>query len=245
MKIPKIKKITHIAKANSNLEDMINQYLQSNVKSLRMIVYTYNPLTNHYGTGTYKITPANSLIQKLIREELGLSIKKSLKRLGIIINMYIGYSTDENNRALKMKDTELFKYQYPLIEENMNFKNTIDYLKKNNKTIYRSACYICPFRNDTVNGMGWLDIYMHDRKNWIKLLELDIKIRDHNKVKCNYYLDNSCIPLWILYKSTHKNFEKYKKWDQKGWSDFNLKNRKWKKQKIESCSSPSIGSCSL
>ena len=277
-KEPRIKKIFHKASAKNNMSAMLNSYIKGTKKSIRMYIYTYNATTNHYGThpktctGSYKISPSQSLVRQLIQKKYPKKNWKDIKQ-----EVYIGYSSDEVHRSNKMKNTSQINYKFPLIEKNMSFVNVIDFLKCNNRSTYRSACFLCPFRNDSVNGMGWVDIYQDDKKNFIKACYFDVAIRNcknsysHFK-QYNIYLDNSCIPLWLIYKKQVKqirikinnklnfiyekkvnqktiNLFKYLKYlDKKGLSDFQNSNRRWKKDPwgiIKSCNNTLIGSCSL
>ncbi len=254
--------------------DMLSKYLEGTRKSIRMFIYTYNSKTNHYGThpktctGSYKIAPNHSVINKLIKLKLGIGNKRIPNN--IMKHIYIGYSKDEIHRADKMKkyENENTKYFFPLIDKNLDYIKTIEYLNKNNRSIKRSACFMCPFRNDSVMGMGWIDIFKDDYINFEKLIRYDVDIRNcDNSKKFEYglYFDGACIPLWILYGYLAKENDNYKDWkklkksglindllldycqkkDKKGILAMKRKNRKWKKIKIRACSSSLTGGCGL
>ena len=105
MQIPKVKKIVYIARSKKNMKDMLDDYINGNRKSLRMFIYTYNPITNHNGvhpktcTGSYKISPNQILLNKLIRSEHNLSPRGKINHIKQIV--YIGYSTDEKKKKIK------------------------------------------------------------------------------------------------------------------------------------------------
>ena len=248
---PRIKAIYHKVQVKNNMESMINDYISGKKNYLRMIMFTYDRKTNHYGkhfktcTGTYKIQPNQVKVRKLLREKYGKNWKEYKH------NVFIGYSKDELRRANKLKNTDKITYRYPLIENNMDFKDTIDYLKKNNRTYKRSACFMCPFRNDSVGGMGWIDIINNDYKNFEKAIKWDIGIRncENSKLKHSYslYFSSECLPLWYMYKnSIDKKLLNYcLQKDIIGQLDI-FENRKYKKSNMfkYSCKS-NLGDCGL
>lgn len=240
---------------------MIENYILGKKRSLRMYIYTYNKSKNHYGThpksctGSYKIAPNQQKVRELIKKKFNLTKTTDINE--IEQEIYIGYSTDEIHRIKRMlkydNKGKKITYRFPLNELKMSFVDTINYLKANNKTIKRSACFMCPFRNDLISGMGWIDIFKDDYLNFVRALNYDVSIRNcknsinHFK-EYNIYLDSSCIPLWKIYENIieDKNLvNTLNNKDKKGNEDMKIKNRKWKQPSFQKCTQSIIGGCSL
>ena len=157
----------------------------------------------------------------------------------------------KKKRKLKMKNTKNITYKFPLIEQKMSFKNTIDYLKKNNRTIYRSACFMCPFRNDNIFGMGWIDILKEDKQNFIYAVKLDVDVRNcpnSDRLEYHLYFHRDRKPLWKIYEHfiNKELLEECFNSDKKGISDMKIKNRKLVKfNNHQKCSDNITGGCSL
>ena len=137
-------------------------------------------------TADYKIKPINKAVRRI------LGYKKN-QRIKHEVEMLIGISVDEIQR-MKTSPEKWVTNRYPLIEQ-MNFtrQDCIEFMEKNNiKKPPRSACYICPYRND----LEW-HILKNDYPNeWEKAVDFDEKIRSiKTGMKGKQYLHKSCKPL--------------------------------------------------
>jgi len=86
--------------------------------------------------------------------------------------------------------------RYPLIEKNIHRHDCLDWMKKNNyPEPPRSACYYCPFHNDT----EWRRLRNEEPEYFQKAIKFDAEIRELSKkdiaMKMEAYLHRSCKPL--------------------------------------------------
>lgn len=115
-------------------------------------VYTRDGLKVGMGkrqcTGDYKIDP----VQRKIRQLVGL--KRVTKRHGIIAEVWIGISADEEMRR-KPSRVEFLKNRWPLLERDFDRDDCLEWLAKHGyPQPPRSACTFCPFRDDD----AWLSL---------------------------------------------------------------------------------------
>lgn len=243
---PKLDIPITIVRAKENQKEMIEHYIKGTKRTLRMKIWTYNDKTNHYGshmktcTSSYKIQP----FQRWIKQQ---GIKE--------YNLFIGYSTDEQHRAKRMLEYAKKKgitnvhHRFPLIDMDFSFSFIMESMKKNGHPTYRSACFLCPFRNDSVKGMGFIDILKDDYQGFIKLVEYDVKIRNcENSKRFPYslYLDSQCIPIWATYRKQIKDIVFVNQMillDKIGQKE--LVRHKYKSFKFVKCNDSINGGCSL
>ena len=137
-------------------------------------------------TADYKIYPINQAVRRI----LGYKPNEKTKHE---VEMLLGISVDEIQR-MKASPKKWITNRYPLIEQ-MNFtrQDCIEFMGKNNiKKPPRSACYMCPYRND----LEWHILKTDYPDEWQKAVEFDDKIRSINiGLKGKPYLHKSCKPL--------------------------------------------------
>lgn len=132
-------------------------------------------------TNDYKIQP----IHKEIRKILGV---KSLR--GKSVEMIMGISTDEIQRAKKPQQQWQINY-YPLLELDMNRHDCKHYIKeKQLKQPPRSACIVCPFRNNET----WLHLKNNYPDEFNEAVKFDNAIRN-KKEGYKIYIHSSFTPL--------------------------------------------------
>lgn len=136
-------------------------------------------------TREYKINP----IRKKCRELLGINYKQRSK--GKFVNMILGISTDEIQRAKKSIDPFIVN-NYPLIDLNFSRNQCLDWLKKYQYKIPpKSACIGCPFHDNKT----WLEMKKNDNESWQDAIKIDEIIRSLPRFKGESYLHRSCKPL--------------------------------------------------
>lgn len=136
-------------------------------------------------TDQYKIQP----VKKKVRELLGYS---KGQRVGEVVHMWKGISTDEIQRVKPIGDNWI-KAEHPLIDTvQMNRSNCIAYVERAGLgTPAKSSCIGCPFHD---NGT-WLDMKKSDPQSWADAVYMDKKIRRMPKLKGEVYLHRTCLPL--------------------------------------------------
>ena len=138
-------------------------------------------------TSNYKIKP----IYKFLRSKC--EIKRGQKDTSV--TSLVGISWDEIER---MRDSKYAwaQHRYPLVEMKMTRNDCKIWLKKNGyEEPPRSACYYCPFHNNS----DWRDLKKNDPKDFERAVEFDKKIRQFYKDNDDYpmkvFLHSSCKPL--------------------------------------------------
>jgi len=127
----------------------------------------------------YKITQIHKELR--IRENVKRFDKKT-----ILINTYIGFTTDEISRV-KQSPTSYIKNIFPLVDLNMTKASCIEYVEKvlgfKPKSSACNMCYALTF--DRV-----YEIYSHDPKSWDKVLLLDDAMENynHNRIRGDIYM---------------------------------------------------------
>lgn len=109
-------------------------------------VYTLDGLSRGIGrrqcTTDYKIKP----VQKKAKQLLG--VKRIRATDGVLVEMLIGFSTDEIFRLKPSRESWIEK-AWPLIELNMSRADCYSWMEKNGyPRPLRSACEFCPFHSD-------------------------------------------------------------------------------------------------
>lgn len=136
-------------------------------------------------TREYKIEP----IERFIRYDIvGLAPRQWFPK-DILLEVNLGISTDEMQRANQDKRKKWKINRFPLIELKMSRDDCLDYLSQRGFKIARSACIGCPYRSDD----EWLSIKRVEA-DWLSAIEFDESIRKIlPDAEC--FLHRSCIPL--------------------------------------------------
>lgn len=93
-------------------------------------------------TREFKIAP----LHRRARELAGLA--KGERSKGVVVEMWVGISTDEAHRMKPADEAWLVK-RYPLIERGMSRRDCLAWLDAYNHPIpKKSSCYFCPYRGD-------------------------------------------------------------------------------------------------
>lgn len=125
-------------------------------------------------TSEYKLAP----ITRKIRELLGAKAP-DFRRVpkGRVAEQWVGFSTDEVQRANRRKDSQGVQYlttRYPLLDLGMSRKDCIKYLADNGwgHTV-KSACIGCPFHGNA----QWRDLRDNHPDEWADAVDFDAAIR--------------------------------------------------------------------
>lgn len=134
-------------------------------------------------TNEYKIQP----IRRKIRELVGL--KKGERAKGIVIEQWIGISTDEFQRMTKSRDKWIAN-RWPLLEEEMSREDCKKWFSGEypNKTLAKSACLECPYHSNE----EWRQLTDQQFK---EVCDFDDAIRVSEKMTEKQYLHAARIPL--------------------------------------------------
>lgn len=135
-------------------------------------------------TREYKI----EVVVQGIRRILGYEPRKRMKHK---INVLLGISTDE---AQRMRDNRLnwATNVYPLINElSWNRSQCFNYVKDVLGVPPKSACYLCPYRNNE----SWQQMKELDPESFEKACSFDDYIRTRSKFEGQAFLHRSMVPL--------------------------------------------------
>ena len=139
-------------------------------------------------TKKFKIDPVRNKIRQLLGLKKGQRVGKD-----VIVEQWIGISTDEIQRAKDSRDKYIV-HRFPLIEHRMKRHHCHTWFNKEykNRKLPRSACVYCPYkRNDE-----WRYLRDNDPKGWQKAVEIDEKLRfDFNGNE--QFVHNSKVPLKV------------------------------------------------
>lgn len=120
-------------------------------------------------TKEYKIEPIRAKVRELLGVAKGERVPK-----GIIVEQWIGISTDEMLRVKRSQDAWCVN-RYPLIDLNMSRRDCIDWLAKHGyPEPPKSSCSFCPFHDDAM----WRFIRDNQPDAWAEAVEVDRLIRD-------------------------------------------------------------------
>lgn len=138
-------------------------------------------------TNDYKIVPIVNHIKN------ACEIKRAQKE--VTVTQWIGISYDEMQR-MKLPQKKWTQHRWPLVELKMRRRDCIAWMKKNNyPEPPRSACYYCPFHDDT----EWRRLRDEDPVHFQKAIEFDETIRREYKksegLLMEVYIHSSCKPL--------------------------------------------------
>lgn len=171
------------------LEEMLMRYIFTDYQRFQMPLY-FNKITEEgeivkgglmprQCTGDFKIVPVQQTIRNLIKVELGLRPKQPMPKHVAII-MDIGFSFDEINRVggYVSHQSKYIYLAYPLIEQGLTTKESIDFLIENKFPSKRSRCYFCPFNCDKKDiGMDWMEIIETEPFSFLKACFFDSELR--------------------------------------------------------------------
>jgi hypothetical protein len=125
-------------------------------------------------TSEYKLAP----ITRKVRELLGAA-PPDYRRVpkGRVAEQWIGFSTDEVQRANRRKDSQGVKYltsRYPLLELGMSRDDCTKYLAERGwGDTVKSACIGCPFHGNR----QWRDLRDNHPDEWADAIAFDAAIR--------------------------------------------------------------------
>lgn len=107
-------------------------------------------------------------------------------------NVWIGFSTDENKRALKYqkskKNQGKWESRFPLMSMGMSRDNCVSLVERMGwPTPPRSSCWMCPNHHMA----EWRDIRQHP-SDWKKLVRFDANMR---KLDPHAWLTDECVPI--------------------------------------------------
>ena len=141
-------------------------------------------------TKEYKIVP----IRRKQRELLGVEPRRRVPK-GIVVEQWLGISTDEAGRIKPSRDKWQINH-WPLIDADMSRQDCIKWFdgKYPGRQLSKSACIGCPFHSDS----SWRDKRDNDPVSWADAVEFDAAVRhkggggglEHQK-----FLHRACIPL--------------------------------------------------
>lgn len=163
--------------------------------------HTINDTTGAHGMGfrqctsEYKLTP----IRRHLRQVLGAKPPnyRSVPR-GHVAVQWVGFSTDEVQRANRVKDSHGVLYletAYPLLDLGMSRKDCERWLTARGWTTQKSACIGCPFHGNS----AWRLMRDTDPESWADAILVDktIRERDMRGLRNIPYLHRSRVPLSV------------------------------------------------
>jgi hypothetical protein len=105
----------------------------------------------------------------------------------------MGFSTDEKNRAARMKSTKKWNYIFPLLDLQMSRGDCVALIEKTFKAEPpRSSCYFCP--NHTREE--WRAVMSSPDKE--RIIKIDTGLRDKGR-----FLTHDCLPIQEVDFSDH------------------------------------------
>jgi len=175
---------------NGSVKDNI---LEARDKGSRFTVMPFHCITgNNKGilrrqcTSEFKILPIDKELRKL------LGLKPYQRYTGEAIELCLGISLDEAQRANMYKEHKIRTNSYPLVELKFNRNDCLEYLKQHELDIQKSSCIGCPYHCNK----EW---HALNAKEFTDACEFDEKIRTSfkgTKLKADtLYLHNSLKPL--------------------------------------------------
>jgi len=172
-------------------EDHINGLNSTGQRFASMPLFGGGGMGRRQCTNEYKIQP----IQQKVRSLLGLGKGQRVPK-GVVVEQWIGISTDEASRMKPSRD-KWCRHRWPLVEMGMARHHCHTWFGKHypGRVLVKSACIGCPFHNDAL----WRDMKNNDADSFADAVEFDKAIR-HNgakfrKMNNQQYLHRSCRPL--------------------------------------------------
>jgi hypothetical protein len=175
---------------SGGLEEMLWRYIETDYQRFQMPLYfsKLDELGNEISAGMtprqctidFKIIPVKQAVRKKIMEKYGLGPKQRFPS-NVAIVQDIGFSFDELNRVNTWQSPQ-YKYiymTYPLVEQGLTTKDSIDFLIANNFPEKRSRCYFCPFNcgSDRAIGMDWEEVIQEEPLSFLKACYFDDRLR--------------------------------------------------------------------
>jgi len=135
----------------------------------------------------YKIAP----VRKKVRALLGVTKGKRVPK-GVIVEQWIGISTDELQRLKDSRD-KWCQHRWPLIEARMSRADCYAWFAKHypGQPLAKSACLGCPFQDNA----RWRNLKRTDLKGWADAVGFDDKIRYCGKSDEQQFVHRSGTPL--------------------------------------------------
>lgn len=175
---------------DGGLEEMLWRYIETDYQRFQMPLYFSKlndrgqeipaGMTPRQCTIDFKIIPVKQAVRKRIMQKYGLSAGQRFPpNVGIVQD--IGFSFDELNRVSTWQSPQ-YKYiymAYPLVEQGLTTKDSIDFLTEHDFPDKRSRCYLCPFNcsADRAIGMDWEEIIQSEPLSFLKACYFDTRLR--------------------------------------------------------------------
>lgn len=111
---------------------------------------------------------------------------------GVQVEQWIGFSTDEYERATELGFPSYSKPRWPLLELRWSRQACIRWLADRGwKGVAKSACVGCPFHDEDT----WLDIADNDPQTFSELVDYDKALRHGDGMQAERYLHEFRMPL--------------------------------------------------
>lgn len=116
-------------------------------------------------------------------------IQRFLRQRGIkSADFWIGYTTDEMERCRVYDDSQRWNHRYPLIDMRLSRSDCYAIIRDAGwPEPPRSACYMCPMRNDS----EWRDLKQNSPRDFGKAVRMERSLQELDDV----YFHDSCKPL--------------------------------------------------
>ncbi|MDG3045519.1 hypothetical protein OE903_23180 [Bacillus sp. B6(2022)] len=183
--------VTHHKSMHGGLEEMLWRYIETDYQRFQMPLYfskiddegneTPAGITPRQCTIDFKIIPVKQAVRNRIMDKYGLEPRQRFPS-NVAIVQDIGFSFDELNRVSMWRSPQ-YKYvymTYPLVEQGLTTKDSIEFLAANGFPEKRSRCYLCPFNcsSDRGIGMDWEEIIQEEPLSFLKACYFDSRLRE-------------------------------------------------------------------
>lgn len=188
--------VIRVTKGNLTNDSLIVKEKDGGTKTMRKLIPLFGIKANGDKTAAigrrctvdYKVRP----VIAEMRKRCGITHGQK----EVTVTQWMGISYDELQR-MKPSPERWNQHRWPLIESRMTRTHCKEWLKANGfPEPPRSACYYCPFHDNT----EWRRMKLEDPVHFQKAVDFDIKIRELYKLeqttlKMEVYLHSSCKPL--------------------------------------------------
>jgi len=142
----------------------------------------YGGMGRRQCTREYKLTP----IKLAIREFLGVAKGRRVPK-GMVVEQWIGISTDEIGRVAESRD-RWARNRWPLIELGMSRLDCVEWFTTNypGRALARSACVFCPMQHDR----EWRAMKANDPESFERACLVDDALNKRGE-----YVHRACKPL--------------------------------------------------
>lgn len=183
--------VTHHKSMHGGLEEMLWRYIETDYQRFQMPLYFSKiddegneipaGITPRQCTIDFKIIPVKQAVRNRIMDKYGLEPRQRFPS-NVAIVQDIGFSFDELNRVSMWRSPQ-YKYvymTYPLVEQGLTTKDSIEFLAANGFPEKRSRCYLCPFNcsSDRGIGMDWEEIIQEEPLSFLKACYFDSRLRE-------------------------------------------------------------------